>query len=77
MQPFRSKDELLNVWESGADAVRVGRVVVVDVAIVVDIPEIRGVTSIRRTQHRQLHTEYNQFSTTTLQISESLLVRFQ
>jgi hypothetical protein len=77
VHPFRPKYELLNVWESGADAIRVGGVVVVDVAIRVDIPEVSGVTSIRRTQPRQPPTEYNQISTTTLQITEPLLVRVQ
>lgn len=49
-KPFRPYSELLNVWESGADAIRVVRVVVVAVAIVVDIPEVRGVGYIRRPQ---------------------------
>jgi len=39
---------LLTVRESGADAIHVVGVVVVGVAIVVDIPEIRRVTNIGR-----------------------------
>ena len=38
----------LMLWESGANAIHVRRVVVVvDVAVVVDIPEVRGVANIR------------------------------
>lgn len=41
---------LLSDNEAGADATRVGRVVVVAAAVVVDIPEVRGVADKRRTQ---------------------------
>lgn len=47
---FRPYTWLLDICESGADAIHVGRVVVVAVAVVVDIPEIRRVADIRRTQ---------------------------
>lgn len=39
---------LLSDNEAGADAKRVGRVVAVAVAAVVDVPEVRGVADIRR-----------------------------
>lgn len=38
---------LLNARESGANAIRIGRVVVVDVTVVVDIPEVRSIVHIR------------------------------
>ena len=47
---FRPYTWLLNVCESGADAIRIGRIVVVVVAVVVDIPEVRRVADIWRTQ---------------------------
>ena len=43
---------LLDLWESGANAVGVAGVVVVAVAVRVDIPEIRGIANIRRTLTR-------------------------
>lgn len=44
---------LLIVWESGANAITVGRSIVVAVAIVVHIPETRGAVKVRRTQPPQ------------------------
>ena len=41
---------LLSDNEAGADAIRVGRVAGVAVAVGVDIPEVRGAADIRRTQ---------------------------
>lgn len=48
--PFALITWLLNIRESGANAIGVAGVVVVHVAIVVDIPEVGSVTRIRRTQ---------------------------
>lgn len=60
---------LLDLWESGADAVGVAGVVVVAVAVRVDIPEIRGIANIGRTLTRSARQqsvcflwEYNLFT---------------
>ena len=65
---FRPYAWLLDLWESGADAVGVAGVVVVAVAVRVDIPEIRGIANIGRTLTRSARQqsvcflwEYNLF----------------
>jgi len=61
---FRLYTWLLNVCESGADAIRVAGVVVVAVAVRVDIPEIRSVANIGRAQPPVVsgYAEYNRLS---------------
>lgn len=55
---------LLNVCESGTNAIRVAGVVVVGVAVVVDIPEVGSVADIGRTQPPVVsgYAEYNRLS---------------
>lgn len=63
---FRPYAWLLNARESGANAIRIGGVVVVEVAVGVDIPEVRSVVNIRRTQPPPTcsNAGYNQLSVT-------------
>ena len=63
---FRPYTWLLNARESGANAIRIGGVVVVEVAVGVDIPEVRSVVNIRRTQPPPTSSNagYNQLSVT-------------
>lgn len=63
---FRPYTWLLNARESGANAIRIGGVVVVEVAVGVDIPEVRSVVNIRRTQPPPTcsNAGYNQLSVT-------------
>lgn len=54
---FHPYSWLLVLWESGHNAIRVASVVVVQVTVVVHIPEVRSVGSIRRTQPPVLSTK--------------------
>ena len=49
---FHAYSSLLRLWESGADAIDVGRVVAVrvDIAVIVHIAEVRRIGDRRATQ---------------------------